>query len=260
MRRLLLLAGLATGLFAQNSATSLDGIWNATVNVNNREIPFRIGFSTEGGVYGWFFNGDEKVPSTSGVFENGALVLRFDHYATRLEAKLTNGELTGAYGREGRANPFHAVPYRAPAASAEKAPNIAGLWDIEVASPKGEKAWHLIVHQNGAEVSAAILRVDGDTGLLTGDYRDGQFTLSHFSGRAPLADDPCTSARWIASGNPERQDTHRRAASRSPRQRLARARRSHAAYHHEGRQRAVTIQLSRSRRTHRLQYRRALPG
>ena len=204
MRRLLLLAGLATGLFAQNSATSLDGIWNATVNVNNREIPFRIGFSTEGGVYGWFFNGDEKVPSTSGVFENGALVLRFDHYATRLEAKLTNGELTGAYGREGRANPFHAVPYRAPAASVEKAPNIAGLWDIQVATPKGEKAWHLIVRQNGAEVSAAILRVDGDTGLLTGDYREGQFTLSHFSGARPslmaLALQPDGSLQVIQNG------------------------------------------------------------
>jgi peroxiredoxin len=204
MRPLMLLAGLAAGLFAQNSTESLDGIWNATVNVNNREIPFRIGFSTEGGVHGWFFNGDEKIPSTSGAFENGALVLRFDHYATRLEAKLANGELTGAYGREGRANSFHALPYRAPAASTEKAPNIAGLWDIEVTSPKGEKAWHLIVHQNGADVSAAILRVDGDTGLLTGDYRDGQFTLSHFSGARPslmtLALQPDGSLKVVQNG------------------------------------------------------------
>ena len=204
MRPFILLAGLSTGLFAQTSAPSLDGIWSATINVNNREIPFRIGFSTEGGIHGWFFNGEEKVPSTSGVFENGALALRFDHYATRLEAKLTNGELTGAYGREGRANPFHAVPYRAPATSAEKAPNIAGLWDIQVASPKGEKAWHLTVHQSGAEVSAAILRVDGDTGLLTGGYRDGQFTLSHFSGTRPslitLALQPDGSLEVVQNG------------------------------------------------------------
>jgi peroxiredoxin len=185
MRHLLLLAGFAAGLLAQNSTQSLDGIWSATINVSNRDIPFRIGFSTEGGVHGWFFNGDERVASTSGAFENGALVLRFDHYATRLEAKLADGELTGTYGREGRVNPFHAVPNRAPAAAAERAPNIAGLWEIQVASAKGEKAWHLIVRQSGAEVSAAILRVDGDTGLLTGDYRDGHFTLSHFSGARP---------------------------------------------------------------------------
>ena len=200
MRILMLLAGCSAGLFAQ----SLDGLWSATIDVNNREIPFRIGFSTEGGAHGWFFNGDEKISSTSGSFENGSLVLRFDHYATRLEAKLADGELTGTYGREGRANPFHAVPYRAPAPSAETAPNIAGLWDIEVESPKGEKAWHLIVHQKGAEVSAAILRVDGDTGLLTGGYRDGQFILSHFSGARPslmtLAPQPDGSLEVVQNG------------------------------------------------------------
>ncbi len=34
-------------------------------------------------------------------------------------------------------------------------------------------------------MSAAILRVDGDTGALTGRYRDGKFVLSHFSGQRP---------------------------------------------------------------------------
>jgi peroxiredoxin len=178
MRFLFLLAALTAGLSAQ----PLDGVWSATIDSNHRLIPFRIGFSTKDELKGWFFNGDEKVLSTSGSFENGALLLRFDHYDTKLEAKLSDGELTGTYGRPGRTYSFHAVPYRAAEASQENAPRIAGLWDIEVDSPKGEKAWHLIVHQNGNEASAAILRVDGDTGLLTGEYRDGRFTLSHFSG------------------------------------------------------------------------------
>ncbi len=52
-------------------------------------------------------------------------------------------------------------------------------------SPKGESAWRFIVRQSGAEVSAAILRVDGDTGTLTGRFRDGKFVLSHFSGARP---------------------------------------------------------------------------
>ena len=52
-------------------------------------------------------------------------------------------------------------------------------------SPKGEKAWRLIVKQNGAEASAAILRVDGDTGALTGTWQDGRFVLSHFDGSRP---------------------------------------------------------------------------
>jgi peroxiredoxin len=68
-------------------------------------------------------------------------------------------------------------------------PNISGQWFLEnVNSSKGgEKAWRLIVRQKGGEVSGAILRVDGDTGTLTGSYKDGKFVLSHFSGaRAAL--------------------------------------------------------------------------
>ena len=64
-------------------------------------------------------------------------------------------------------------------------PDIGGLWEIEVKSPKGENAWRFIVRQSGADVSAAILRIDGDTGALTGRYRDGKFVLSHFSGERP---------------------------------------------------------------------------
>jgi thiol-disulfide isomerase/thioredoxin len=41
------------------------------------------------------------------------------------------------------------------------------------------------VRQSGPEVTGAILRVDGDTGELSGTYRDGKFVLSHFSGARP---------------------------------------------------------------------------
>jgi thiol-disulfide isomerase/thioredoxin len=175
------------GFCISSVAQPIRGLWSATITINNQQIPFQIGFSGEGAdVKGWFFNGDEKVLSTSGTLANGTLTLRFDHYATRLEAKLENGALDGAYGKPGKLSPFHAVPYRAADSTAENAPSIAGLWDVEdVNSPKGEKTWHLIVKQSGSEVSAAILRVDGDTGTLTGSYQDGRFVLSHFSGARP---------------------------------------------------------------------------
>ena len=174
------------GLSFSALAQPIQGLWSATITVNNQQIPFRIGFSGDGAnVKGWFFNGDEKVLSTSGMLEDGTLTLQFDHYATRLEAKLQNGALQGTYGKPGRLNEFHAAPWRADDSAAENAPSIAGLWDVEVNSPKGEKAWHLIVKQHGAEESAAILRVDGDTGTLTGSYQDGKFVLSHFSGARP---------------------------------------------------------------------------
>jgi hypothetical protein len=55
-----------------------------------------------------------------------------------------------------------------------------------VKSPKGESAWHFIVKQSGPSVSAAVLRVDGDTGTLSGGYRNGKFVLSHFTGERPF--------------------------------------------------------------------------
>jgi thiol-disulfide isomerase/thioredoxin len=65
-------------------------------------------------------------------------------------------------------------------------PSIAGMWVIPTDSPKWEKAWRFIVRQTGSEVSAAVLRIDGDTGALTGTYKDGKFVLSHFDSARPM--------------------------------------------------------------------------
>ena len=75
------------------------------------------------------------------------------------------------------------------AAEKVNAPNIAGVWTIPNESPKGEHAWRLIVQQQGAHASAAILRVDGDTGALVGNFSDGKWILNHFDGaRASVAE------------------------------------------------------------------------
>jgi len=165
----------------------LTGLWDATVAVNQLEIPFRMEFIGEGAnVKGSFLNGEERVTSTSGRLENGSLLLSFDQYASKLEATLKDGVLTGQYGRGARGNyPFRAKQFTPSRASSGEVPSIAGLWEIGVNSPKGESAWRFIVRQSGAEVSAAILRVDGDTGTLSGTYKDGKFVLSHFSGARP---------------------------------------------------------------------------
>src|ERR1035437_1121144 len=69
------------------TAQSLAGRWECTVTVNGNEIPFRMEFSGDGAsVAGNFFNGDERVASTGGQLQEGALRLNFDQYASRLEA------------------------------------------------------------------------------------------------------------------------------------------------------------------------------
>jgi thiol-disulfide isomerase/thioredoxin len=55
-----------------------------------------------------------------------------------------------------------------------------------VKSPKGESAWNFVVNQTGTKIDAAIVRVDGDTGTLSGAYKDGKFALSHFTGERPF--------------------------------------------------------------------------
>jgi len=175
---------------APAAAQSLNGLWDATVVVNNGiEIPFRMELSASGAeAKGSFFNGDERVTSTTGKFENGALTLSFDEYGTTLEATLKDGRLEGQYARgtRGAPYPFQAKKFAPVPVGETKIPQIAGLWNVQVKSSKGEAAWQLIVRQSGAEASASILRIDGDTGALTGTYRDGKFVLSHFSGARPL--------------------------------------------------------------------------
>ncbi len=165
----------------------LPALWDAKVVVNEVEVPFRFELTQKNGVVaGAFFNGDERVWSTSGALKDGTLTLDFAHYASRLEAKWDGTDLIGGYGRIGRP-PYalRARPYSPSASIPEHVPSIAGQWDIAVKSPKGESAWKFFVRQSGPEVSAAILRVDGDTGTLTGRYNEGKFILSHFSGARP---------------------------------------------------------------------------
>ena len=122
----------------------------------------------------------------------------FDHYLVAISATVKDGELDGqlenrrggpaAEGAPARpaSSPFHAKRYVAPPpGKLANVPSIDGVWEIPHESPKGEKAWRLIVKQSGAEVSATILRVDGDTGALTGGWQGDKFVASHFDGARP---------------------------------------------------------------------------
>src|SRR6266487_569187 len=87
--RLLLAALLLAPVLAQPipAAPRLDGLWDAIVVVNGVEIPFRFELATRGSrVEGFFFEGDRKIGSTAGSFENGVLKLEYEFLNTTLEA------------------------------------------------------------------------------------------------------------------------------------------------------------------------------
>jgi thiol-disulfide isomerase/thioredoxin len=189
----LLLEALVLSVLVSTGGCTRDpavtGLWDASVVVNGVTIPFRFELTDAGSkVAGSFFNGDERITSSSGNISGGVLTLRFDDYGSSLQATVTEGQLDGKYDRGVRGvYPFHAKRFSPPGDASGDAPSIAGLWTILTEpSPGGESAWRMIVRQSGPEISAAILRVDGDTGALTGRFENGTFTLSHFSGARPL--------------------------------------------------------------------------
>jgi len=178
-----------------SAATPISGLWDATVHVNAIDVPFEFGIAIKGEhASGWFFNGTEKVASSSGSYHDGHLLLQFDSYAKKLEADFGGDDkLSGTYGTTTVGSTAAPYAFRAQRASsaaarptASEAASISGLWLVPTSSNKAnENAWQLIVHQTGAKVSAAILRVDGDTGSLDGHWQDGKLLLSHFDGARP---------------------------------------------------------------------------
>jgi len=182
------LLALAPLTLAQSVAQSIAGLWDATIQINGVETPFPLEISGSGTkVTASFFNGDDRYASTQGRFENGKLVVSWDYYASTLEATLKDGVLEGQYaGTRRMQGPFGIRAVRSavakPAAVSANVPNIDGLWEIPNKSGKGELAWRFIVLQSGAKADATILRVDGDTGTISGAFQNGKFALSHFDG------------------------------------------------------------------------------
>jgi thiol-disulfide isomerase/thioredoxin len=168
-------------------AEPIAGRWDATADVAGASIPFELQIDGAGkAVRAHFFNGERPTtPSTEGAFQDGRLHLVFPSYAAVLDATVADGKLEGTYTAGVRVTPIHAVKAHGASRAGGPSPRIAGEWIIPFHSPKGETAWRLIVHQQGPAVDATILRIDGDTGTLSGRFDRGVFRLSHFAGERP---------------------------------------------------------------------------
>jgi thiol-disulfide isomerase/thioredoxin len=193
---MVILAGGAASIASAQPVTaagSVDGRWDASLLNNGPPVPFRLDITGAGPTLkGTFYDGFKPYDgTTSASFQNGKLILKAEHYLTTITATFKEGELTGDTVLQGPGYSlkydFHAVRHVESAAATETAPSIAGSWEIPLDSPssKGEKAFRFIVQQDGADVAASILRVDGDTGAYSGRYQNGKWILSHFDGHRP---------------------------------------------------------------------------
>lgn len=168
------------------------GRWDAVLTRNGNDIPFRLDINGDGNaLQGVFYDGFTPYDgTTSASFKDGKLTLNAEHYLTTINASLENGALTGTAALQGRESSssysFRAVRHVEKQAAA-KGPSIAGNWIIPLDAPssKGEKAFRFVVREQGDEIAASILRIDGDTGSYTGAFKDGHYTLSHFDGGRP---------------------------------------------------------------------------
>jgi len=192
----IILAGGAASVAVAHSADPaevLDGRWDASLLNNGPAVPFRLDISGSGPTLkGTFYDGFKPYDATtSASFHDGKLVLSAEHYLTTINATLKDGDLTGTTVLQGPGYilkyDFHAVRHVESAATTVDAPSIGGPWELPLDFPsaKGEKAFRFIVQQNGPEVAASILRVDGDTGAYSGRYENGKWILSHFDGHRP---------------------------------------------------------------------------
>ncbi len=226
MRKLLLVSAfLLSALPAASAAGTITGRWDAVVVANKVEVPFRFEIAQNGAqVQGFFFEGDRKIGSTSGTFENGTLKLDYDFLNTTLQATLDGGQLHGTY----RYNSPKALPmefraqHSAPAAPASRtsvtasAPKIDGDWQMHRTAQDNSKldvSWRLYLRQSGSEVSGAILKTSGDTGTLTGQWKDGKLVMSHFAGERPLLFEAQLNPDGTLNITLDRQFTYRAARS-----------------------------------------------
>ena len=176
------------------AAQGIAGRWDAAVLANGVAVPFRFEIATTGAnATGFFFDGSRKIASTSGRFANGRLTLDYDFLNTVLDAAFDGKELRGTYvNRRPNSRPLdfvaaRYVPQAAPAAG--RVPQVGGDWVMYRTAQDNSKldvSWKLHLSQSGSEVSGAILRTSGDTGTLTGGWKNGRLTLSHFAGERPL--------------------------------------------------------------------------
>ncbi len=189
----LLIASTSPAPAQPAGAASISGLWDATVVANGAEVPFRFEIAAAGKtIEGFFFEGDQKIGSSSGAFADGVLTLDYDHLNTVLELRLDGDQLVGSYrNKRPNAKPQDVRMRRfAPVALEAEAPSLAGTWEMrrvpsEVSAPRDTRTWHVFLRQSGAEFSGSILRIDGDTGTLQGRWSRGKLVLSHFAGERP---------------------------------------------------------------------------
>ena len=196
---LVVFMSFASPLPAQPEEPNVAGLWDAVVILDQAEVPFRFEIVQTGTqAQGSFFEGRKRITSTSGEFVGGRLQLEYEFLNATLTATFDGETFQGSYKyhrKNGREYGFRARRFAPPPPEQAADPQIAGNWEMKLVGEdsrpgregRAPQSWKLYLRQSGPEVSGSILRVDGDTGTLSGLWHaDGTLVLSHFAGERPV--------------------------------------------------------------------------
>ncbi|MGE3176973.1 MAG: TlpA disulfide reductase family protein [Vicinamibacterales bacterium] len=193
LRRAIGTVAMALLLAPVASAQDASGLWDAVIVANKVEVPFRFEVAVKGAAAeGFFFEGNTKVGSTAGSYQNGTLKLEYDFLNTVLEATFDGTQLKGTYKNNrpnARPQEFRAQRFKPVESSGPVPAKVDGSWAMYRSGEnkfKLDVSWRLYLRESGGAISGAILRTSGDTGTLEGRWQNGTLVMSHFSGERPL--------------------------------------------------------------------------
>ncbi len=159
-------------------AQTPSGRWDGVIKLRGMDAPFTLILEGAGhAVTGSFVNGESRVSSTSGSFENGTLRLRFPPAGASIEAILAGGELKGRYSSGAASHPLTASAYCTCAYEGEAGPDISGGWEVPAAK------WRLTLRRIGEDTLAIVERGEDRIGPLTGRFNGVSFELKYFDGK-----------------------------------------------------------------------------
>src|ERR1700761_786605 len=83
---------------AEPQGAAVDGVWDATVQIKDAAVPFKLRLSGDADhVKATYFDGERPVQaSTGGTLKDGQLHVEFASYASKLDAHLDAEGLKGA--------------------------------------------------------------------------------------------------------------------------------------------------------------------
>lgn len=202
------LIALCTLACTTRQAVLQEGRWRAWLESPGGELPFELVIEAAGrSLRASVLNGIEtlEVPTTRFDPAEGTLLLSFDHYDSRVEARLTDdGSLVGEWSKTGKLGEqtrmvFHAEPgnrarFGNRPSAAGDADAVAGRWSVNFAADDDGSVGVFEPDADG-NVLGTFMTTTGDYRYLAGSFEAGRLRLSVFDGAhaflfdARLADD-----------------------------------------------------------------------